>query len=246
MMVRLVGPDRPTDDVALLTLRRLALPSATPLELALPAVASSLSDIRAAVKRWLTEVGAGPGDVLDLLLAVGEASSNVVEHAYGPKGGIVHVRLELQGPDVVVAVRDTGRWRPPRGDNRGRGMPHHPVGGRRGPDRPPVGRDRGRHPPPRRRGRLPRMTAARVDITLDDGLVRIAVAGEIDLANAAAVEEQIVAAITNQVTRVSVELGEVDYLDSAGLRIFFSLAPRLSTLQIALELAAPSARHPGV
>jgi hypothetical protein len=33
---------------------------------------------------------------------------------------MVHVRLELERPDVVVTVRDNGRWRPPRGDNRGR------------------------------------------------------------------------------------------------------------------------------
>jgi hypothetical protein len=32
------------------------------------------------------------------------------------------VRLELREPDLVVAtVRDSGRWRPPRGTNRGRG-----------------------------------------------------------------------------------------------------------------------------
>jgi len=86
VMVQLVGPDRPTDDIALLTLRRLDLPSATPLELALPAVAPSLRDIRAALKRWLAKVGAGAEDVMDLLLAVGEATSNVVEHAYGPRG----------------------------------------------------------------------------------------------------------------------------------------------------------------
>jgi anti-anti-sigma factor len=83
------------------------------------------------------------------------------------------------------------------------------------------------------------VTAARVDITMDGGLVCIALAGEVDLANAATVEEQIVAAITNQVTRVSLDLGEVEYIDSAGLRIFFSLAPRLAALQIGLELLAP-------
>jgi stage II sporulation protein AA (anti-sigma F factor antagonist) len=83
------------------------------------------------------------------------------------------------------------------------------------------------------------VASARVDVAEDGGFVRIAVAGEIDLANVAAVEEQIVAAITNQVLRVSVDLGEVDYLDSAGLRIFFSLARRLRELQIALELVAP-------
>jgi anti-anti-sigma factor len=83
------------------------------------------------------------------------------------------------------------------------------------------------------------MTAVRVDVRPGDGGVRIAIAGEIDLANADAVEEQIVAAITNQVTSVSLDLGDVDYIDSAGLRIFFALAPRLAGLQIALELVAP-------
>jgi len=83
------------------------------------------------------------------------------------------------------------------------------------------------------------MSPAHVHIALDDRCVRIAVVGEVDLANAASVEEQIVAAITNQVTSVSVDLGEVGYIDSVGLRIFFSLAPRLAGLQIALELVAP-------
>jgi anti-anti-sigma factor len=83
------------------------------------------------------------------------------------------------------------------------------------------------------------MTTALVDVTVDDGNVRIAVSGEVDLANAAAVEDQIVAAITNQVATVSVDLGAVDYMDSAGMRILFSLASRLAGLQIGLEIVAP-------
>jgi anti-anti-sigma factor len=83
------------------------------------------------------------------------------------------------------------------------------------------------------------MTAAAVDVTVDDGSVRIAVVGEVDLANAAVVEDQIVAAITNQATSVSVDLGALDYMDSAGMRILFSLASRLAGLQIALEVVAP-------
>jgi anti-anti-sigma factor len=83
------------------------------------------------------------------------------------------------------------------------------------------------------------MTTAVVDVTVDDGSVRIAVSGEVDLANAAAVEDQIVAAITNQVASVSVDLGAVDYMDSAGMRILFSLASRLAGLQIGLEVVAP-------
>jgi anti-anti-sigma factor len=83
------------------------------------------------------------------------------------------------------------------------------------------------------------MTTALVDVIVDDGSVRIAVSGEVDLANAAAVEDEIVAAITNQATSVSVDLGAVDYMDSAGMRILFSLASRLAGLQIGLEVVAP-------
>jgi anti-sigma regulatory factor (Ser/Thr protein kinase)/putative methionine-R-sulfoxide reductase with GAF domain len=120
VMNRLIGRERPPDDVALLVVRRQEGHLA-PLDVSRPAVASSLGEIRAAVRRWLAQVDASPADVTDLLLAVGEATSNVVEHAYGPQGGTVTVRIELQPPEVVVTVRDTGRWRAPRGTNRGRG-----------------------------------------------------------------------------------------------------------------------------
>jgi anti-anti-sigma factor len=83
------------------------------------------------------------------------------------------------------------------------------------------------------------VTTAVVDVTVDHGSVRIAVSGEVDLANATAVEDQIVAAITNQVASVSVDLGAVDYMDSAGMRILFSLASRLAGLQIGFEVVAP-------
>ena len=67
-------------------------------------------------------VGAAPRTVADLLIAVGEASTNAVEHAYGPDGGTVTVHMELQPPNVLATVRDTGRWRPPHGVGRGRGI----------------------------------------------------------------------------------------------------------------------------
>lgn len=120
VMNRLIGFERPTDDVALLAVRRLD-GAAAPLDILVPAVASTLGELRAATRRWLTQVGATAEDATDVLLAIGEATSNVVEHAYGPDGGLLRVRLELDPPDVVVTVRDWGRWRPPRGVNRGRG-----------------------------------------------------------------------------------------------------------------------------
>jgi anti-anti-sigma factor len=70
--------------------------------------------------------------------------------------------------------------------------------------------------------------------------VRIVVGGEIDLANAAAVKRQIVEAISNQLTEVTLDLTTLIYIDSAGLRVLFTLGTRLETLQIALELLVPT------
>ncbi|MGA8516769.1 MAG: SpoIIE family protein phosphatase [Pseudonocardiaceae bacterium] len=120
VMARMVGGDPPGDDVAMLAVRRQDSGEIGPLDLVVPALPWSLRDIRVAVRRWLSAVGAAPRTVADLLVAVGEACTNAVEHAYGPGGGTVSVHLELQLPDVLATVRDTGRWCPPRGDNRGR------------------------------------------------------------------------------------------------------------------------------
>jgi anti-sigma regulatory factor (Ser/Thr protein kinase)/putative methionine-R-sulfoxide reductase with GAF domain len=127
IMGRLIGDNPPADDIAMLVLRRHRITEIEPLQLTLPAQPRSLKDIRDAMRRWLSGVGAGPRATADLLIAVGEACTNVVEHAYGPQSGIVTVHLELQLPDVVATIRDTGRWRLPRGVKRGRGrlVMHH-------------------------------------------------------------------------------------------------------------------------
>ncbi len=121
VMAQLVGDDSPSDDVAVLAVRRQDSGEIGPLDLVVPALPWSLRDIRVAVRRWLSSVGAAPRTVADLLIAVGEASTNVVKHAYGPGSGTVTVHMELQLPDVLVTVRDTGRWRPYRGEDQGRG-----------------------------------------------------------------------------------------------------------------------------
>lgn len=71
--------------------------------------------------------------------------------------------------------------------------------------------------------------------------VAIRVSGEIDLANAKAFDESLTSAITNEATLVRVDLSPVAFIDSAGLRVLFTLAARLERLQIALELVAPVA-----
>jgi anti-sigma regulatory factor (Ser/Thr protein kinase)/putative methionine-R-sulfoxide reductase with GAF domain len=121
VMGRLIGDEPPGDDVAVLVLRRQDSGKVGPMDLAVPAQPWALKRIRFEMRRWLLAFDAPPRVVADLLVAVGEACSNVVEHAYGPEGGIVTVYMELQLPDVVATVGDTGRWRLPRTKNRRRG-----------------------------------------------------------------------------------------------------------------------------
>ena len=80
------------------------------------------------------------------------------------------------------------------------------------------------------------MTSAEVAVHAADDSARVIVRGEIDLANARTVEEEIFAALTNKLSTVSVDLTGLTYVDSAGLRILFALAQRLELLQISLEL----------
>lgn len=74
------------DDVTLLAAELRAEPH-RPLVLELPAEAVWLRGIRRALDEWLHGVGAGPDDVPAVHLAVVEAATNCVEHAYQGPGG---------------------------------------------------------------------------------------------------------------------------------------------------------------
>src|SRR5918997_6045823 len=83
------------------------------------------------------------------------------------------------------------------------------------------------------------MTVAKVKTNAENGSMHIAVSGEIDLANATAVEDELREAVSQQPTTVSVDLTDLTYLDSAGIRILFTMASRLRALRILLELIVP-------
>jgi serine phosphatase RsbU (regulator of sigma subunit)/anti-sigma regulatory factor (Ser/Thr protein kinase) len=109
------------DDAALLVAR--ALPLTNSLVTQLPADVESIPLMRRLLGRWLYEAGATQGQVEDLSLATAEACANAIEHAYGPGPGILEVSAsKAPSGEVLVAVRDYGSWRPPRGRNRGRGL----------------------------------------------------------------------------------------------------------------------------
>ena len=83
------------------------------------------------------------------------------------------------------------------------------------------------------------MTSATVEASADHGTVRIRLRGEIDLGNVSTVDEQICAAVSGQPTAVSVDLTNLTYIDSVGMRLLFDLASHLQKMRIALELIAP-------
>jgi anti-anti-sigma factor len=83
------------------------------------------------------------------------------------------------------------------------------------------------------------MTVATVRTNDEGGSVRITVSGEVDLANAATVENEILAAVPHHPSPVSVDLADLDYMDSVGVRILFELAARLQELGSVLTLLVP-------
>jgi serine phosphatase RsbU (regulator of sigma subunit)/anti-sigma regulatory factor (Ser/Thr protein kinase) len=116
----ILGRRAPDDDVAVLALRNIPVPET--LSMRLPADGRVLAGVRSALRRWLRAHGAAEDQAYDILLATGEACANAVEHAYGPRGGAFELQAMRVGQDAVVLIRDTGRWRAPRGRHRGRGI----------------------------------------------------------------------------------------------------------------------------
>ena len=114
------GGDGPRDDIAIVALHNQPIPAE--LELELPAVPSVLAHVRRLMRRWLRDRGAGSSEIVEMTMAVSEACANAVEHAYSPAPHVFRVQARTEGAEVIVAVRDTGRWRAPRGRNRGRGL----------------------------------------------------------------------------------------------------------------------------
>jgi anti-sigma regulatory factor (Ser/Thr protein kinase) len=115
-------PGGPAEDDAALLLAR-ALPLSDSLVSELPAEVESIPLMRRMLWRWLDEAGATRAQGEDLALAASEACANAIEHAYGPAPGLLEVSASISaGGEAVVAIRDFGSWRAPRGKNRGRGL----------------------------------------------------------------------------------------------------------------------------
>jgi anti-sigma regulatory factor (Ser/Thr protein kinase) len=85
------------------------------LRICVPSQTSFLGLVREVTKKMAEMAGFGPGTADRLALAVDEATTNVIEHAYrGAEDREVEVRFEDRGEDFRVDVVDTGQMVDPR------------------------------------------------------------------------------------------------------------------------------------
>jgi anti-sigma regulatory factor (Ser/Thr protein kinase) len=122
VLAAMLGDAERRDDAALLALRLSPLP-ADGFTLELPAEPEALSAARKALERWLGEAGTSRSDAHAIKVACGEACANAIEHAYRPGDAAFRIEARRLDSDVLIAVRDFGGWREPRGTDRGRGLP---------------------------------------------------------------------------------------------------------------------------
>ena len=117
---QLIPFGRLRDDVAMVALHYGPVPEE--LLLRLPAEPSVLAEMRRILRRWLTNHEVPEQDSREIVLAVNEVCANAIEHAYSPQAAEFELRATRDDGELAFVVTDTGHWRPPRGEHRGRGL----------------------------------------------------------------------------------------------------------------------------
>jgi len=80
-----------------------------------------------------------------------------------------------------------------------------------------------------------------VTIGVQDGVVVAGLSGEIDLSNAAEITDALLRGVPNEALGLVIDLSEVSYLDSAGVRMLAELDHRLGWRAQMLRIVAPEA-----
>ena len=117
---RMVAPGPLRDDVAIVAIQNTEI--GNDLNLSLPADPKVLAEIRHLLRRWLRHHGANDAQTLEITLAVSEACTNAIEHAYSPAPAHFTLTASAGEGRLTFVVKDVGHWRPPRGQDRGRGL----------------------------------------------------------------------------------------------------------------------------
>jgi anti-sigma regulatory factor (Ser/Thr protein kinase) len=89
----------------------VAAPSGSPrtLRRVVPAVPAELAALRAEAQEFARRAGAEEAVVADVALAISEAATNVVLHAYGDSDGRIELVAKAEGRWLEFDVTDDGR-----------------------------------------------------------------------------------------------------------------------------------------
>lgn len=83
------------------------------VDLTLPTDARLISQTRRMFSGYLAEMGVSTDDVDDVALALAEACTNVMRHAYEEPDQCFHLSAELRPDEVLLVVEDDGSGIPP-------------------------------------------------------------------------------------------------------------------------------------
>jgi serine phosphatase RsbU (regulator of sigma subunit)/anti-sigma regulatory factor (Ser/Thr protein kinase) len=111
LLQRMSPPGGFSDDVAILAFRVSGATRANFVD-AYHAVPANLRDARHRLRHWLESSGElSDAAIDDVLLAVGEASSNALEHgSRSDPDRVVGVEVSIDGENLFAEVTDTGAW----------------------------------------------------------------------------------------------------------------------------------------
>jgi PAS domain S-box-containing protein len=242
------------DDVTLLALRLTGAP-VTDLTVDIPARPGQLAPLRGRLQDWLVALGAGEHDIASIEIGVLEAVSNAVEHAYTGSTGLVRVEgvLDAHGRACFTVI-DRGRWQPadPDPGRRGRGLlmmracmdtveveatdAGTTVLLDRRLRREPVvdlSRNATRSIP---RPREPTEMAVTVTHSMPP---TIAVSGPLDLSTSEELRRHLWSASRGGALPLTVELGAVTHLGSAGIQVLYDFVEDMAAEGRALCFVVP-------
>lgn len=241
------------DDVTVLAVQHLG-PTVSEFAAELPAEAARLSALRRDLEEWLIAIGAGETDIASIEIAVLEAVTNSVEHAYPGAPGTVRVEARLDGLGRVgVCVTDDGTWRPAPADpgHRGRGLmmmrgcmdtveiEQSDAGTtllldralRRRPVVSPAFVAAASGTPPR----PATLSVVRTETTEP----RVTLGGPVDLSTADELRRELWSASRGGALPLVVELGGVTHLASAGIQVLYDFAEDMASDGRDVRLVVP-------
>ena len=248
LMLRTTGY---SDDVTLLAVQRRTPPP--PLSLTLDADIGAAREVRAALRTWLSDVGADDMDVLIIVQIICEFVENSFEHGYRsiPADGIdVEATLDDDGM-VQASVTDRGQWKTPPADpgTRGRGLM---LADALATESRVVGSDSGTTASITHRLSRPARIVADPNVVpvaeqasapdfsaevVDDG--RLVVAGDVDNATAPSLAAQISRQSRSGTFSLNIDLSTVTHLGSSGLRVLSEALERSRQHGTELGFVAP-------